>query len=104
MNVPFEHILMLAGALFLMGMFCALARRNLIMVLLGIEIMLNSAALAFVGSSLRWQQMDGQAASLFILAVAAAEVGVGLALIVCIHRRTGSIDPARLQDMMKLEL
>ena len=93
MIVPLNHVLLLSTALFVMGMFCALTRRNLIMLLLGIEIMLNAAALAFVGSSLRWQQMEGQAMVLFILAVAATEVSVGLALIVAIYRQSGSIDP-----------
>jgi NADH-quinone oxidoreductase subunit K len=84
---------MLAGILFLMGMFCAVTRRNLIMILLGLEIMLNSGAVAFVGAALRWQHLEGQAIALFILAVAAAEVSVGLALIVCAYKRMGSIDP-----------
>jgi NADH-quinone oxidoreductase subunit K len=84
---------MLAGILFLMGMFCAVTRRNLIMILLGLEIMLNSGAVAFVGAALRWQHLEGQAIALFILAVAAAEVSVGLALIVCAYKRKASIDP-----------
>jgi len=84
---------MLAGILFLMGMFCAVTRRNLIMILLGLEIMLNSGAVAFVGAALRWQHLEGQAIALFVLAVAAAEVSVGLALIVCAYKRKGSIDP-----------
>jgi NADH-quinone oxidoreductase subunit K len=100
MIVPFAHVLIFAGGLFVLGLFCAAARRNLIMILLGIEIMLNAAAVAFVGSALHWQQIEGQAASLFILAIAAAEVSVGLALIVCLHRRSGSIDPRRL-DFLK---
>jgi NADH-quinone oxidoreductase subunit K len=84
---------MLAGILFLMGMFCVVTRRNLIMILLGLEIMLNSGAVAFVGAALRWQHLEGQAIALFVLAVAAAEVSVGLALIVCAYKRKGSIDP-----------
>ena len=93
MIVPFSHVLMLAALLFLMGIFCVVSRRNLIMILLGIEIMLNAASIAFVGSALRWQMLGGQAFVLFIFAVAAAEVSVGLALIICAYRRTGSIDP-----------
>jgi NADH-quinone oxidoreductase subunit K len=100
MIVPFGHILALAGLLFLLGMFCALARRNLVMILLGVEIMLNAAAIAFVGASLKWQHLDGQAVVLFLFAVAAAEVSVGLALIVCAHRRTGSVDP-RTYDALR---
>lgn len=95
MIVPFGHILLLAGLLFLIGLFCAVTRRNLIMILLGIEIMLNAASIAFVGSGLRWQNLEGQAFVLFILAVAAAEVSVGLALIVYAFRKTDSFDPSR---------
>ena len=93
MIVPYSHVIMLAGILFLMGMFCVVTRRNLIMILLGLEIMLNSGAVAFVGAALRWQHLEGQAIALFVLAVAAAEVSVGLALIVCAYKRKGSIDP-----------
>jgi NADH-quinone oxidoreductase subunit K len=92
MIVPYGNVLLLAGVLFLMGVVCAVARRNLLMILIGVEIMLNAAGLAFIGASLKWQQLDGQAFVLFILAVAAAEVAVGLALIVYSQRRTGSVD------------
>jgi NADH-quinone oxidoreductase subunit K len=93
MIVPFGHVLLLAGVLFAMGMFCALARRNLIMIVLGIEIALNAASIAFVGSALHWKSIEGQALVLFILAVAATEVSVGLAVIVYAFRRSGSFDP-----------
>ncbi|MFP4350329.1 MAG: NADH-quinone oxidoreductase subunit NuoK [Thermodesulfobacteriota bacterium] len=93
MIVPYNHVLILAGILFLMGMFCATARRNLIMIVVGLEIMLNAASIAFIGAALRWQHMEGQAIVLFIFAVAATEVSVGLALIVSAYRRTGSVDP-----------
>jgi NADH-quinone oxidoreductase subunit K len=92
MIVPYGDVLLLAGILFLMGAVCAVARRNLLMILVGVEIMLNAAGLAFIGASLKWQQLDGQAFVLFILAVAAAEVAVGLALIVYSQRRTGSVN------------
>ena len=94
MIVPYSHVILLAGILFLMGMFCAVTRRNLIMILLGLEIMLNSGAVAFIGAALRWQNLEGQAIAIFILAVAAAEVSVGLALVVCAYRRRRSIDPS----------
>ncbi len=93
MIVPFGHVLLLAGILFALGMFCALARRNLIMIVLGIEIALNAASIAFVGSALHWKSIEGQALVLFILAVAATEVSVGLAVIVYAFRRSGSFDP-----------
>ncbi|MFY9704699.1 MAG: NADH-quinone oxidoreductase subunit NuoK [Desulfobacterales bacterium] len=93
MIVSFGHVLVLSGLLFLLGTFCALTRRNLIMILLGVEIMLNAATIAFVGAALRWHDMEGQVFVLFIFAVAAAEVSVGLALIIGVYRRTGSVDP-----------
>lgn len=93
MIVPYNHLLVLAGILFLMGMFCTVTRRNLIMILLGLEIMLNAAAIAFVGAALRWQHLEGQVMAIFILAIAAAEVSIGLALIVCAYRRMGTVDP-----------
>ena len=94
MIVPFSHVLVVCGIIFALGVFCALVRRNLLMIVLGIEIMLNAAAIAFVGASLRWQNLEGQTFVLFILAVAATEVSVGLAIIVYAFRRTGSFDPS----------
>ena len=93
MIVPFGHVLTLAAVLFVLGAICACTRRNLILVVIGVEIMLNAAGLAFAGGSLRWQELQGQAFVIFVLAIAAAEVAVGLTLIVSCHRRTGSLDP-----------
>ena len=93
MIVPFGHVFLLAGLIFSMGLVCIVAHRNLIMTLVGVEVMMNAATILFVGAALRWQLMEGQAFMLFILAVAAAEVSVGLALVVSLYRRTGSIDP-----------
>ena len=93
MIVPFGHVLVVFAIIFALGAFCALVRRNLIMIVLGIEIMLNAASIAFVGAALRWQNLEGQTFVLFILAVAATEVSVGLAVIVYAFRQTGSFDP-----------
>ena len=90
--IPYGHILILAGILFFIGAACALARRNLIMIFIGIEIMLNAAGIAFVGGSLKWGALAGQGFVLFIMAVAASEVAVGLALIIYVRRRTGSVN------------
>jgi len=100
MIVPFNHVFMLAGAVFFIGLVCMLSRRNLIMTLIGIEIMMNAAAIAFVASAIHWHRLGGQAFALFILGVAATEVGVGLALVVATHRITGSVDPDRY-DLLK---
>ena len=100
MIVPFGHVFLLAGLIFSMGLVCIVVHRNLIMTLVGVEVMMNAAAIAFVAAALRWQLMEGQAFMLFILAVAAAEVSVGLALVVSVYRRTGSLDPDRY-DILK---
>ena len=93
MIVPYTHVMMLSGILFLCGMACAMLRRNLIMMLIGLEIMLNAVAVAFVGAGLLWQQTEGQVMALFILTVAAAEVSVGLALVVYIYRKAATLSP-----------
>lgn len=93
MDIPFGYVLALAGIVVVLGMVCAVARRNLIMILLGVEVMLNGAAIAFIGAALRWQQLEGQAFVLFIIAIAAAEVSLGLALIVHLYHHTGSLNP-----------
>jgi NADH-quinone oxidoreductase subunit K len=98
--VPYSHVLILAAMLFLLGAGCAVSRRNLIMILIGVEVMLSAAGLAFIGASMRWRQLDGQAFVIFIMAVAASEVAVGLALIVYSHRRTGTVN-ADDYDLMK---
>ena len=100
MTVPYGNVILLAGILFVLGLVCAVARRHLVMVLLGVEIMLNAAGIAFVGAALRWQQLEGQVFVLFIMTIAAAEVSVGLALIVRAYRRTGSIDQ-NTYDLLK---
>jgi NADH-quinone oxidoreductase subunit K len=98
--VPYSHVLILAAILFLLGAGCVAARRNLIMILIGVEVMLSAAGLAFIGAALHWQNLDGQAFVIFIMAVAASEVAVGLALIVYSQRRTGSVN-ANDYDLMK---
>lgn len=99
MIVPLGHVLVLAGILFFLGAGCAAARRNAVMILIGVEVMLNAAALAFVGASLAWNALDGQAFVIFLLAVAASEVAVGLALILCCQRRTGTVDVDRYREL-----
>ena len=90
---------MLAGILFSLGLTSLLVRRNLIFVLMSLEVMLNAAGLAFVVAGARWQQADGQVMFLFILAVAAAEVAVGLAMVLEIYHRFQSLDVDRLSEM-----
>lgn len=83
---------MLAGTLFALGVAGLLARRNLVFILMSIEIMLNAAGLAFVTAGARWAQADGQVMFIFILAMAASEVAVGLALVLQLYRQKESLD------------
>jgi NADH-quinone oxidoreductase subunit K len=90
--VPLEYGLGLAAALFVLGLVGALVRRSVLFILLSIEIMLNAGALAFVFAGARWAQPDGQVVFLFILTVAAAEVCVGLALMLELYQRFKTLD------------
>jgi NADH-quinone oxidoreductase subunit K len=89
---PYEAALVVAGVLFVLGLAGLMARRNLIFVLMSLEIMVNAAGLAFIAAGARWGQPDGQAVFLFVLAVAAAEVSVGLALLLQVRRHFKSLD------------
>ena len=84
--------MLLAAILFALGLIGLLVRRNLIFILLSIEVMLNAAGLAFVVAGSRWAQPDGQVMFIFILATAAAEVSVGLALLLQLHHQYQSLD------------
>lgn len=90
--LPMEHGLLFATLLFLLGLIGVLVRRNVIFILMSIEIMLNASGLAFVIAGARWAQEDGQVMFVFILAVAAAEVSVGLALVLQLYRRLQTLD------------
>jgi NADH-quinone oxidoreductase subunit K len=95
-TVPMEAGLLVAAGLFILGLLGVLMRRNILFVLMSIEVMLNAAGLAFVVAGSRWGQPDGQVFFMFILAMAAAEVSVGLALLIQLyhHFRTLDIDAA----------
>jgi NADH-quinone oxidoreductase subunit K len=105
-TIPMETQIIFAGILFLAGLVGFLVRRNIIFMLMSIEIMLNSAALLFVIAGAKWIQADGQVMFIFILTVSAAEVSVGLALILQMyhHFRTLDADALRsLRDKMENE-
>jgi len=91
-SVPMTHGLVLAAILFSVGLLGVLIRRNIIFMLLSVEIMLNAAGLAFVVAGARWGQADGQVMFLFILAMAAAEVSVGLALVLQLNHQFKTLD------------
>jgi len=90
--VSTQQALMLAAILFALGVAGLLVRRNLVFILMSIEIMLNAAGLAFVTAGARWAQADGQVMFIFILAMAASEVAVGLALVLQLYRQNESLD------------
>ncbi len=91
-TVYFEHGLILASVLFAIGLVGVLVRRNIIFILLSIEIMLNASGLAFVVAGARWAEPDGQVMFIFILAMAAAEVSVGLALALQMYHKLKTLD------------
>lgn len=91
-TVPMTQGLLLAAILFALGVVGIVVRRNLIFILMSIEIMFNAAGLAFVVAGAHWGQADGQALFIFVLSVAAAEVSVGLALLLLLQRRFKTLD------------
>jgi NADH-quinone oxidoreductase subunit K len=92
-NIPLYHVLILAAILFAMGLACTVAwRANVIMMLIGIEIMLNAVMLTFVGGSAHWGMADGQIFSLMLIALTSAEVSLALAMVVYLHRRKKSVN------------
>lgn len=91
-ELPINVGLLLAGLLFLTGLLGVITRRNILFMLMSVEIMFNAAGLAFVLAGAHNGQPDGQVMLIFILAMAAAEVSVGLALILQMHRMNKTID------------
>ena len=96
MIVPLQHVLVFSAALFFIGLVTTVARRNLIMILLGVEVMLNAAGVAFVAAALHWWDIARQGMVLFVMGVAAAEIAVGLTLVFHIWRRTQTLNPDAL--------
>jgi NADH-quinone oxidoreductase subunit K len=99
MNIPVEHGLIVAAILFLTGLTGTMIRRNLVFMLLSIEIMLNAAGFAFVLAGAKWLQADGQVMFIFILTMAAAEVSIGLALILRIYHNMKSLDSDKADQL-----
>ena len=101
MNVGLEHYLFVSAALFCLGLFGVVTRRSLLVIYMSLELMLNAANLALVAFSRFRDNLDGQIMVFFIITVAAAEVAVGLALIVALYRRRQS---AHTEDLTSLKL
>ena len=90
--VPVEYYFVLASVMFLMGLFGALFRRNLIMVMMSIELMLNAVNLVFVAAGRSIGNVDGQVMVLFVITVAACEAAVGLAMVIALFRKYGTVN------------
>ncbi len=98
-TVPVEIQLMFAALLFLVGLVGVLVRRNIIFMLMSIEVMFNSAGLVFIIAGSHWAQVDGQVMFIFILSVAAAEVSVGLAIILQMYHHFKTLDADKLNSL-----
>lgn len=97
-EVPVDHVLYLAGILFLLGLAGVLVRRNIMFLLMSLEVMMNAAGLAFIAAGAVWGQPDGQIMFMFILALAAAEVAVALGIVLQISRRFDTLDVDAASD------
>jgi NADH:ubiquinone oxidoreductase subunit K len=93
------NFLLLAAVLFCIGVFGVIARRNAVLVLMSIELILAAVNLNFVAFAMMNENIDGQVFALFVMAIAAAEVGVGLAMVLMIYRNRKSIALDELSEM-----
>jgi NADH-quinone oxidoreductase subunit K len=98
-SVPLQHVVLLSVALFAVGLVGVTSRRSVLMMLLSVEIMLNAANLALVAFSRVHATMDGQVFVFFAMTVAAAEVAVGLAIVIAVYRVRRTTDVAELVDL-----
>jgi NADH-quinone oxidoreductase subunit K len=94
-----EHGLILAAIMFALGLIGVLVRRNIVFMLMSVEIMLNAVGIAFVVAGARWGQVDGQIMFVFILTMAAAEVSVGLALVLQLYHNFKTLDTNVISKM-----
>jgi NADH-quinone oxidoreductase subunit K len=97
--VTLNHYLILSAALFVLGFVGVILRRNLLVVLMSIELMLNAVNLSFVAFSRNFGDVQGQMAAFFIIVLAAAEAAVGLAIIILIFRRHGSVQSTDMTEL-----
>ena len=98
-DIPLTDIFILAAILFVIGFIGVVTRRNTLFMLMSLEVMLNAVGLAFVGAGSAWQEADGQIMFILILTLAAAEVAVGLALLIRLQQQRQCLDIDALNDM-----
>lgn len=92
LGIPVSHALLLSALLFIIGLAGVLARRNVLFMLMSLEIMMNAAALAFVVAGNAWNNVDGQIMFIFVLTLAAAEAAIGLAILLQFYHRFKNLD------------
>ncbi|MFB6078226.1 MAG: NADH-quinone oxidoreductase subunit NuoK [Halarchaeum sp.] len=97
--VPLQYYLLLSAALFCVGVFGVLARRNALVFLMSVELMLNAANVVFVAASAQYGEVDGQVFSLFVMALAAAEVAVGIGVVLALYRNFKDVDVTKATTM-----
>ncbi|WP_457913508.1 NADH-quinone oxidoreductase subunit NuoK [Candidatus Gillettellia adelgis] len=97
--IPFQHGLILSIILFILGFTGVLVRRNLLFILISLEIMINSTALAFIIAGSHWGQTDGQVMYILVISLAASEASVGLAFLLQLYRRRHTLDVDKLSEM-----
>jgi len=97
--VPLSHVLIFACLLFVIGFVGVVVRKNTLFMLMCLEIMLNAVGVAFIGAGNVWQQADGQIMFILILTLAAAEVAVGLALLIRMQQRWQDLNIDKLSEL-----
>ncbi len=97
--IPVTHYLFLSALLFFIGLLGLLIRRNILLILLSIELMLNAANLNFIAGSALHAHLDGQVSAFFVMVIAAAEVTIGLAIAVLLFRQRGVIDTHEIKQL-----
>lgn len=93
------HYLVLSATLFAIGIIGVMARRNVIIILMSIELMLNAVNIALAAFSYQWHNANGQVFAIFIVAVAAAEAAVGLGIILAFYRNKGTMDVDEMRTL-----
>jgi NADH-quinone oxidoreductase subunit K len=99
LTIPIGTQILLAGMLFLLGLIGLLVRRNMIFMLMSIEIMFNAAGLVFIIAGTHWKQPDGQVMFIFILAVTAVEVSIALAMILRVYHHFKTLDADAVNNL-----
>lgn len=97
--VPLDHYLVLAMVIFCIGTLGIILRKNIIMVMMSLELLLNAINLVFVSASSHNQNLDGQVMVFFVITVAACEAAIGLAMVIALFRKYGTIDTQFLRTL-----